>query len=225
MNLQKLTTKSAEALQGALELANQLSHAEILPEHLALVLVKQPGGIVPSILEKTSIKPEKVADSLQNHISKLPTLSDSVQPQLSKQLRTVFTIAESEAGKLRDEFVSTEHLLLALLESDSISVAMQIKKKQVLEALKEVRGTQKVTDRDPEGKYQSLEKYAIDFTDLARKGKIDPVIGRDAEIRRITQILSRRTKNNPVLVGEPGTGKTAIVEGLAKKIIDNDVPD
>lgn len=225
MNPNNLTTKAAEAIQGTMQLAGKLKHAQLTPWHLLLVLAEQPGGIVPSLLQKLEVNPSEISAQLKEKLSQLPIVSGPTQATISTELNLVFNQAETEAGKLRDEYISTEHLLLALLEVSEIKQLLKTDKKQILDVLKDVRGSQKVTDRDPEGKYQALEKYAIDFTQLAREGKIDPVIGRDEEIRRVTQILSRRTKNNPVLVGEPGTGKTAIVEGLAKKIIDNDVPD
>lgn len=225
MDPNRLTTKSAEALQGAMQLAGQLKHSEIKPEHLALVLLGQSDGIVPVLLQKLNRDPGKSAAELQHLISELPTVSGPTSAYISPELNQVFNDAESQAGQLRDEFVSTEHLLLGLLKIERIQKILDLKSKEVSEVLKQVRGSQKVTDRDPEGKFQALEKYTIDFTRLASEGKIDPVIGRDSEIRRVLQILSRRTKNNPVLVGEPGVGKTAIVEGLARKIIENDVPD
>ena len=225
MNPDKLTTKAAEAIQGAMQLAGKLKHSAISPLDLLLVLIQQPGGIVPSILQKLDQDPAQIAEAVKQALTEEPPVSGPTQAYLSNELRQVLQQAETEAGKLRDEYISTEHLFLGLLDLKSVQNLLSLSKKQVLDVLKDVRGNQKVTDRDPEGKYQALEKYAQDFTQLAREGKIDPVIGRDEEIRRITQILSRRTKNNPVLVGEPGTGKTAIVEGLAKKIVDNDVPD
>ena len=224
MNIDKLTTKSAEALQGAMQLAGELRHSELTPLHLAVVLVNQKGGVVHSVLQSLEQDVATLSTRLQQELSTLPTVSQSAGSRMSSELQTVFATAESEAGKLRDEFISTEHLLLALLDISKLATLFGISKKEVLSALTTVRGAQKVTDRDPEGKYQALEKYAQDLTQLARTGNIDPVIGRDVEIRRVLQILSRRTKNNPVLVGEPGTGKTAIVEGLATKIIENDVP-
>lgn len=225
MDPNRLTTKSAEALQGAMQLAGQLKHSEIKPEHLALVLLGQSDGIVPVLLQKLDRDPGKSTAELQRLITELPTVSGPTSAYISSELNQVFNDAESQAGQLRDEFVSTEHLLLGLLKIERIQKVLDLKSKEVLEVLKQVRGNQKVTDRDPEGKFQALEKYTIDFTRLASEGKIDPVIGRDGEIRRVLQILSRRTKNNPVLVGEPGVGKTAIIEGLARKIIENDVPD
>ncbi len=225
INLDKFTTKSAEAIQGAMQLAAKLKHQQIAPWHLLVVLSEQSDGIVPSLLQKLEIKPTTISAQAKGKLKELPTVSESAQTYASRELSQVIGQAESEAGKLRDEYISTEHLLLALLDIKKVRQLIGVSKKEISQALEDVRGNQKVTDRDPENKYQALEKYTQDFTTLARQGKIDPVIGRNEEIRRVTQILSRRTKNNPVLVGEPGTGKTAIVEGLAKKIIDNDIPD
>lgn len=225
MNLNKLTTKSAESLQGAMELAAELKNPEIRTGHLALVLIKQPGGIVQSLVQKLGKNPEAIASELQTLVSGYPTVTGATQPALSSSLRSALDAAEKAADQMGDEYTSTEHLFLGLLTDSDVKKIFDTSEKDVTAALQQVRGTQKVTDRDPEGKYQALEKYTIDFTRLVRAGKIDPVIGRDEEIRRVMQILSRRTKNNPVLVGEPGVGKTAIVEGLARKIIENDVPD
>ena len=225
MNLEKFTTKSAEALQEAIDLATQLKNPTISPLHLLLILTEQQDGIVPSLLQKLELSPDEIAQKIKLELDSLPTTSEVSQPYLSTELNKTINQAETEAGKLKDEFISTEHLFLALLDIKEVKNLLPINKKAVVSALEQVRGHQTITDRDPESKYQALERYTQDFTELARQGKIDPVIGRSEEIRRITQILSRRTKNNPVLVGEPGTGKTAIVEGLAKKIIDHDVPD
>ncbi|MCC6711427.1 MAG: ATP-dependent chaperone ClpB [Candidatus Pacebacteria bacterium] len=225
MNLNSFTTKSAEAIQGTMQLAGKLKNPAMHPLHLLLVLVEQPNGLIPSLLQKLEQDLPSLKTKIQTEISKLPTTETATQAYVSPELQQVFAKAETEAGKLRDEYISTEHLFLGLLDNKEIQRLVEVDKKAVLETLKQIRGNQKVTDPEPEGKYQALEKYTQDFTELAKQGKIDPVIGRDEEVRRITQILSRRTKNNPVLVGEPGTGKTAIVEGLAKKIIDQDVPD
>ncbi|MBP7774877.1 ATP-dependent chaperone ClpB [Candidatus Woesebacteria bacterium] len=225
MNIEKLTTKAAEALQGAVQLAGELHNTQVTPTHLAVVLTAQPGGIVPALLQKLERDPGTIVSRLKDIVTQQPVADNPSQAAISPELQQVLAKAESHAGKLRDEYVSTEHFFLALLEDTKLAQVFGVDTQKVSEALQTVRGNQKVTDRDPEEKYQALEKYTIDFTALARSGKIDPVIGRDEEIRRVLQILSRRTKNNPVLVGEPGTGKTAIVEGLARKIIENDVPD
>lgn len=225
MDLNKLTTKAAESIQGTMQLAGKLENPELTSYHLALVLLEQPGGIVSALMQKLEKDPVDLSEKIKAKLQDLPKVSGQTQPAVARDLQHVLSQAESEAGKLNDEYISTEHLFLALLDQATIRDIFALTKKDVLTVLKEVRGSQRVADPDPEGKYQALEKYTTNFTQLAKEGKIDPVIGRDEEIRRVTQILSRRTKNNPVLVGEPGTGKTAIVEGLAKKIIDDDVPD
>lgn len=224
MNLDALTTKASQALEAAITLASQSNHLEVSPLHLAATLVEQKEGVVPALLTTLKKDTPSLLQQLKNELSTLPTAASPQQGRASATLQKVLSTAESEAGKMHDEYISTEHLLLALLQETKLADIFDITASEVKKALQTIRGNQKVSNRDPEGKYQSLEKYTQDFTALAKKGGIDPVVGRDEEIRRVLQILSRRTKNNPVLVGEPGTGKTAIVEGLASKIIENDVP-
>src|ERR1700694_4218228 len=229
MRLDRFTERSQEALAAAQAAEQQLQHATVEPEHLLLALLEQEGGLVPGLLRRAEVAPEPLAARIRASLENRPKQIGGGEAQISPALRAVLMSAFEEMNRLKDEYVSTEHLLLGIIAQPQGEASTLLREggataDRIYSTLEAVRGSQRVTDPNPEDKYEALAKYSRDLTEAARSGKLDPVIGRDDEIRRVIQVLSRRTKNNPVLIGEPGVGKTAIAEGLALRIVQGDVP-
>src|SRR6187431_1279273 len=229
MRMDRLTSKSQEALQSAAANASRRGNPELIPEHLLVAILEQEGGVGAALVQRAGADPAAFAKDLNARVDGLPKVSGGAEPSFGRRTVPLMNQAEDEAKKLKDDFVSVEHFLLAAIKHDKDVQAVAdrhgLSYDKLVRAMAEIRGSQRVTDQNPEGKFQALEKYTRDLTGLAKRGKIDPVIGRDEEIRRVMQVLSRRTKNNPVLIGEPGVGKTAIAEGIARRIASGDVPE